>query len=185
MEPIEFFLQNKHIFTIIHVFSVIIGMGGALISDFLFNFYSSNKSLNKTESRTLRFLSNLVWISLVFIILSGFSLFFSDPYKYEHSQKFISKMFIMVILLANGIFLHKFIAPHFDDRGLLKFKNKKTIRQIAFACGAISLVSWLVVFTLGSINSIPFHFSEFLLYYFITIFIGSLAALIVEHKTFK
>ena len=40
MEEIMGFLgDNKRIFVIIHVLAVIIGMGGALISDIFFNIY--------------------------------------------------------------------------------------------------------------------------------------------------
>lgn len=160
-------------------------MGSAIMSDLLFNFYSHNKTLNNTERRTLRFLSNAVWMSLIFIIASGICIFFSNPEKYMASAKFISKMTVMVVLLANGLFLHKFIAPHFDDRGLLKFKNKRPIRQIAFACGAVSLISWTVVCVLGSLSSIPYTFMQFILGYTIFAICGALFALVVEKRTFK
>lgn len=185
MEAIEFFVQNKTVFTILHVMSVIVGMGSALISDILFNFYSKDKILSKKEAESLELLSRTVWISLVVIILSGIALFFSDPIKYIHSDKFISKMFIMVILLINGVFLSRFIAPHFTDKGLLKFKNKRTVRQIAFVCGSISLVSWIVVCVLGLISSIPIHFSQFLMGYGFVIILSSVVALFAEKILFS
>jgi uncharacterized membrane protein len=169
----------------IHVLSVIIGMGSALISDFFFNFYSKDKVLNKIEVKSLKLLSHTVWVSLVFIILSGVGLFLSNPEKYIHSDKFISKMCIMVILLINGLFLSKFISPHLGDRGLLKFKNKRTIRQIAFICGSISVVSWTIVCVLGVLKSIPIHFSEFVMYYFVIILLSASVSLVVEKMAFS
>ncbi len=185
MEPIDFFVKNKTIFLVFHVLSVVMGMGSALTSDLLFNFYSKNKTLNDTERKTLRFLSTAVWVSLIVIILSGLCIFFSDPYRYEHSQKFISKMIIMVVLLANGLFLHKVVSPHFDDRGLLKFKSKRPIRQIAFACGAVSLISWTTVCVLGTISRISYTFQQFILGYLIFTICGIIFALIIEKKTFN
>lgn len=185
MQAIEFFVENKTLFTIVHVLSVIIGMGAAIVSDLLFNFYSADKKLDKKEARTLEFLSSVVWISLLFIIISGFGLFFSDPPKYLVSNKFISKMSIMVVLLANGVFLSKFISPHFSDTGLLKFKKTRTLRQIAFVSGAISISSWFIVCILGLLQTIPFHFSEFLAGYVTFIFAAGIIALIVEKKTFN
>ena len=185
MESIQFFADNKIIFVVLHVLSVVMGMGSALISDLLFNFYSKDKHLNDGEIKTLKFLGNAVWVSLVFIILSGLAIFFSDPYKYEHSQKFISKMTIMALLLLNGLFLHVFVAPHFEDKGLLKFKNKRPVRQIAFACGAVSLLSWTVVCVLGTLKSIPIHASNFLMIYLGFVFLAVIFSLFVEKITFS
>lgn len=185
MEPINFFVENKIIFTIVHVLGAVIGMGSAIMSDLLFNFYSKDRSLDNGEKKTLGFLSNAVWIALIFIILSGVGLFLSNPERYMASAKFISKMSIMVVLLINGIFLHKFIAPHFGDRGLLKFESKRPIRQIAFACGAISLISWFIVCILGILSRINYTYQEFLAGYFIFTICGILFALFVEKKTFK
>lgn len=185
MESINFFIENKTLFTIIHLLGVVMGMGSALISDILFNFYSKDRKLNETERSTLILLSNIVWISLVFIILSGTALFLSDPQKYMISQKFISKMFIMVVLLVNGLFLHKLVSPHFSDRGLLKFKNLRNTRQIAFACGAVSLVSWTIVCILGVLKSIPYKFTDFLLGYLVFTIIAIIISLIIEMKSFN
>ena len=185
METVDLFVDNKTLFIIIHILFVITGMGSALLSDFLFNFYSKDKVLNVTETKSLSLLSRVVWISLIFIICSGIALFFSDPEKYIHSQKFISKMCIVGVLLLNGLFLSEFISPHLTDRGLLKFKNKRTLRQISFICGAISIVSWSIVCILGTLKSIPIHFTQFILYYIIFIFFSALIALFVEKKAFS
>lgn len=185
MESIDFFVENKTLFTIFHVISVIVGMGSALVSDFLFNFYSKDKLLSKTEIGSLELLSRIVWISLVFILLSGLGLFFSDPLTYMNSDKFISKMLVMMVLLFNGLFLSKCIAPHFTDRGLLKFKNKRTLRQIAFVCGSISLISWSVVCVLGLVKSIPVQVGQFIVYYALLVAFSALVSLVVEKRLFS
>jgi uncharacterized membrane protein len=185
MNSIHFFVQYKIIFVIIHVLAVVVGMGSAIVADLLFNFYAKDKSLNNTEIKTLNILSNIVWVSLSFVILSGVGLFLSDITKYIHSSKFISKMLVMVILLLNGLFIHKFIAPHFKDKGLLKFKNKRVVRQFAFISGAISIISWFVLCILGLLKSIPLNFIEFMFYYLIVIFCAMLVALFIEKITFE
>lgn len=184
MEPIDFFVQNKTFFLVIHVLSVVLGMGSALVSDILFNFYSQNRNLHISEKRSLKILAKIVWYSLIVIILSGFAIFFSNPDKYEHSQKFLSKMVIMGVLLINGFVLYKLVEPHFDDRGLLKFQNKKYIRQIAFACGAVSLLSWTTICVLGVLKSIPVHMTVFISIYTLVLALCVVIALLVEHKTF-
>ena len=185
MKTIQFFADNEQIFLILHVLCVIIGMGSALVADLLFNFYSKNRILNSTERKTLNLLFHVIWISLLGIILSGGALFFSNPEYFAHSQKFISKMLLVVVLLINELFLHIFVSPHFADRGLLKFKDKRRIRQYAFASGAISVLSWLTIMVLGMLSGIPFtalHF--FMLYVFVAVCVVGVV-LAIEKKQFK
>lgn len=61
----------------------------------------------------------------------------------------------MVVLLVNGLFLHKVVSPHFDDRGLLEFKSKRPIRRIAFVCGAVSLISWTNCLCIRNVKEYP------------------------------
>lgn len=75
-EIVSFFVQYKKVFVIAHVFSVIFGMGAALVSDVLFNTFIKDKKINITENKVLSTLSQIVWISLIFIVLSGVGLFF-------------------------------------------------------------------------------------------------------------
>ncbi len=185
MEILDFFVENKIVFVVFHVLSVIVGMGSAVVSDILFNFYSEDKTLNDSERKSLELLSSTIWISLIVIIMSGMAIFLSDPEKYISSQKFITKMVIMIVLLLNGLFLSKFVSPHFSDKGLLKFKNKRSIRQWAFVGGAISVTSWIIVCILGVIKSIPFQASEALLIYLVTIIFAILSALFLEKRTFS
>lgn len=185
MEAIDFFIENKTLFLIFHMLSVVVGMGSAIIADILFNFYNKDKIINNTERRSLELLSKTIWISLIVIILSGVAIFFSDPTKYMLSQKFITKMIIVIILLLNGLFLSRFISPHFSDKGMLKFKNKQSIRQFAFASGAISITSWFIVFILGTLKSIPFHVTQAILIYTIIMVFSVMVALFIEKKTFS
>lgn len=185
MEAIEFFVENKTYFTIVHVLSVVVGMGSAIISDILFNFYSKDKKLDTTEKRSLELLSNTVWISLIGIILSGIAIFLSNPDGYLASAKFLTKMSIMGVLLINGLFLSFVISPHFNDKGLLKFKNKRCIRQLAFVGGAISISSWFIICILGVLKNIQLSVPRAMLLYscFIVVAIG--IALFVEKKVFS
>lgn len=185
MQEIEFFTQNKNILIIIHAMSVVVGMGSAIISDILFTFYSQDKVLNPQERKTLDILSMTIWASLFAIVLSGIAIFFTNPNEYLVSQKFMTKIFIVLVIILNGLFLSKFMSPHFKDRGLLTNKSKKSLRQLAFAGGAVSLASWVIVFILGSIRSIPYTFGQAIAYYFAILLIGIIFSLLVENKTFS
>ena len=182
---IEFFSDYKHISVIIHVLSVVVGMGAALVSDILFNSYIKDKKIQASEDRTLVLLSSIVWISLFFIVMSGLALFLSDPLKYAESTKFLVKMTIVGIIIFNGYLFQSVVHPalrkiNFTDTNM-SHKYVK-LRKMSFAFGAVSLVSWLAAFFLGMLNHIPLSYLEIITGYILVCFGGILASQIVEYR---
>lgn len=185
METIELFSQIKIPATVIHVIAVVVGMGGALLSDILFSFYAKDKTINKTERTTLEILSKIVWISLVVVILSGACIFLSDTAKYLTSDKFLAKMTILAVLLANGYILNSYAWKHLLRPGFFTKKRESTARKISFIGGAVSVISWLSVCLLGVLDSSPIGYSSILVTYGVLILIGIFTALFVEKKEFE
>ncbi len=180
----EFFQEIKIFSTIVHVISVVLGMGSALVSDLLFSFFSKDKKLNSTEIKTLSFLSRVVLLGLIVISISGIFIFLSDSGKYMASDKFLAKMSILLVLLLNGLFLNKIIWPHLMEKNFFQsVKNK--IRTYAFACGAISVTSWLAVCTLGVLEKIKFSYIETMVVYLGVLAFAILIALIIEKLEFR
>ncbi len=185
MEIIEFFSDIKIPMAVIHVISVVLGMGAALMSDVLFTFYGNDKKLSSMEIKTLKVLSNIVWIGLVIISMSGLGLFLSDIPKYIHSVKFLAKMSILAILLVNGYVLHKYIWKHIIARNFLVSKEKSHIRKFAFACGAISVLSWITICSLGVLDKVSISYGVLMAGYGVLIIGGVLVALLVESREFE
>lgn len=185
MEVTEFFQSIKTPATVVHVIGVIFGMGGALVSDVLFSFFSKDKKLNQTEISTLSILSKLVLYSLIFISLSGIIIFLSDTGKYLDSAKFLAKMSILFVLLINGYFLNKYIWPHLLNKNFFILKKERNIRRLAFICGAISVISWLSVCALGIIDSLDASYLFIIFLYMITLIFSIVVSLFVEKKEFN
>lgn len=182
---IAFCAEYKTLFVILHVFSVVIGMGAALVSDVLFNIFIKDKKLNITENGVLSTLSRIVWIALLFIVLSGAALFFSNPEVYAVSVKFLTKMSIVGVLILNGLFFHFVVhpaLPHIsftDTKGHNKYIR---IRRWSFAFGAVSVSSWVLAFILGSLSKIPFSYPQALALYAIVLACGIIVSQIVERR---
>ncbi len=185
METVEFFQIIKTPATVAHVIAVVFGMGGALVSDILFSFFSKDKNLNKTEIYTLTILRNVVHYSLILIVLSGLVIFLSDIEKYMNSAKFLAKMSIMFVLVLNGYVLNKFIWPHLLNRNFFTLKKERNIRRLAFACGAISVISWIFVCILGIVKSVPVGYEIIIWGYSTIIFFGIIVSLFIERKEFN
>ncbi len=182
---IEFFAQYKTISVILHVFFVISGMGAALVSDVLFNSYIKDGRIQKGENGTLGALSGIVWISLGFIVLSGLFLFLSDPLRYATSVKFLIKMTIVGVIIINGYVFHRLIHPSLQKINFVDTQvNHKYVRlrKLAFTCGAISALSWLIAFVLGMLEHVPFSYAEALVGYGVLILGGVFVAQLIEYK---
>ncbi len=185
---IEFFGEYKQVSVAIHVLSVVVGMGTALVSDILFNSFIKDKKIDKTEIHTLDILSTVVWISLLFIVLSGLTIFLSDPASYSESVKFLVKMTIVAGVIINGYVFRMMINPHLKD---INFNDDDMdhkyvrLRKMSFAFGAISVVSWLSAFALGMLSDIPFSYKEAIMWYLILCFGGIVISQIIDKKIVK
>jgi hypothetical protein len=182
---LDFFADIKIPVTILHVVSVVFGMGSALVSDVLFTFFSKDKKLNRTELATLDILSKVVFYSLFLIILSGITLFLSDVERYSHSGKFLAKITILGILLINGYFLNKFVWSHLLDKNFFTSRKDQNIRKLAFACGAVSVISWIAVCGLGVLDTLPIAYSAIVGIYGAIILFGVIVSLVIEKKEFN
>ncbi len=185
MEILDIFQLIKVPMTIAHVLSVVLGMGAALVSDALFSFYSKDKKLNETEIYTLSILSKIVFYGLILITITGTCIFLSDIEKYINSTKFLIKMSILLVLLVNGYFLNKIVWPHLINDNFFVADDKRNIRRLAFACGAISVISWLAICSLGVIDSIKYNYPTVMFAYIIFTILGILFALVVERFEFN
>jgi len=184
-ETIEFFGKYKNISTMLHVLSVIVGMGSAFVSDIFFNAFIKDKKIQKYENKILYRLSVVVWFSLLFIFLTGLALFMSDPLGYSMSVKFLVKMTIVTLIAINGYLFWRLIHPalqkiNFTDNNI--HHKYVRLRKISFALGAVSLASWLSAFVLGMLRDIPFSYIESIIGYLIVCVGGILVSQIMEYR---
>jgi len=183
-DTIQIFSEYKHFSVLVHVFSVIVGMGTALISDILFNFYIKDKKINPTENNTLKLLSTVIWISLAVIVLSGLAIFLSDPFTYAHSAKFLAKMSIVLVIILNGLLFWKITHKTLKKINFTDTNSRHKyvrVRKMSFAFGAVSMVSWLVAFGLASIPTIPVSYPVVMGIYAVVVVGALVSSQIVEY----
>lgn len=181
----EFFTVIKPATTVVHVLSVVIGMGAALSADLLFHFFSKDRHFSFIELRALSILSKTVWMSLVVILVSGIFMFLSDIPKYSVSAKFLAKMTITFILFINGIILDRFVWKYVTAPGFLSLDSFTNTRRIAFVCGSLSVISWLYICVLGVLDVVPLSYIIIVSAYLAIAIMGGTIALLLERKDFE
>ena len=180
MEAVPFIAENKHIFIIGHVLFVVLGMGSAVVTDILCLRFGFNKKLSRFEVDTIRFLSHVVTIGLIGIVASGATVFLSDPERYMHSVKFLTKMTIVFVLCVNGWLLHRYIFRHIADKNILTSPKARTLRKVGFALGAVSLISWVSALSLGVLLHISVRYDIAVIFYASAVLIAVFLSLFIE-----
>ncbi len=99
-------------------------------------------------------LSRIMWASVLLLALSGLGLFLLDPERLLASSKFLSKMMVVAVLVANGAFLHFFISPKIHRIAYMPADHPKKnafrrFREKMFISGGVSIASWYYAFALA------------------------------------
>lgn len=180
-------MAHKELFTLLHLAAFAVGVGGATITDVFFFRFLRNLRISNGEAKTLRVLSGIIWIAIILVVLSGIALYASNPARYNETPKFLAKMIIVVVILANGLLLNLYISPHLSE---IKFEKEtrqqlRQFRKIAFASGAISLTSWYSALVLGSLRKIPLTLTTILSVYVILLVGAILFSQFTEYQYAK
>lgn len=134
----------------LHLVGLAFGLGGAFIADFAF--FKSVRQGDRISPETvawMRSFSQVVWIGLGLLVVSGAGMFLSDTDKYLHSTGFMAKMLLVAVLVINGLFLNFYSTARLTT---FNFSQKYTkrgaawrARKLSFVFGAISAVTWYSV----------------------------------------
>lgn len=175
---------------VLHLIGVALGVGAATISDIFFFKFLKDFRISKFESEILSTLSQIIWLGVGLLVLSGLGLFIPEIAKFGASSKFLTKMFIVVVIVLNGVFLNFYISPRLIDISFGKEHNHQAgelrmFRRVAFGSGAVSLSSWYLTLILGSLRSIPFTVAQALGIYFAVLFVAITISQIIESKFAK
>ena len=163
-------MEIKIIYTIFHILGAVLGAGGAYVSDAMFFSSVRDRVIGAVELRFLRLGSIFVWMGLGVLIVSGALLFSTNPAGYLASSKFVFKMFVVLVILINGIVFHTVHLPRIHRHAGHHYPSSDEFmrkRGILVASGVVSMTSWTVALVLGVLRSIPVDLGTGILVYII------------------
>jgi hypothetical protein len=150
-------IDLRTLLVLIHIIGTVVGAGAATVSDYLFFKFARDGKVDRDEFRILQTVSELVWIGLLILLLSGFG--FVLLYAFDHNhirhvyniEKIYAKSAIVLVLLINGFVLHRVVLPLFAARLGKSFATPQFIKKsfVIFTAGAVSFVSWYSSLILG------------------------------------
>ncbi len=139
---------------IFHAIGAALGLGGATVADILFFKFLKDFRIAEWEADVLKKLSQIIWFALAVLVITGIGLYLPNADILNQTPKFLVKVIIVGIIILNGAFLNLYISPRlvkisFGEKHPHEKGELKKERQLAFAMGAISIVSWYSAFILG------------------------------------
>lgn len=179
-------LQDAMPYTLtVHLLGVVLGLGGALILDMMIFHFLRNFRISTREAIIMHLLSQMIVLGLIFLIISGIALMFTDLHGYLENPRFLMKMTAVAIVTLNGVVLNLYVAPkmelislHEEDR-----QSNQTLVNVSFIVGAVSAVSWFSVFFLAMIEILEtFSYFTLLVAYLLLLAIAISAGLFTKRR---
>lgn len=173
--------DTKTILTVAHIIGAVCGAGGAIVSDALFFAALKDDRLDLSEYRLFKAASMVIWIGVGVLVVSGVGLFLMRPEVYMVSAKFLSKMTIVVVIIANGVLFHQKHLPRMlrlaSTPGALFHPTAALV-----ASGAVSITSWVWALVLGSMRGLPWSFWSIIGVYVLSVLVAVGIALFIFRK---
>jgi hypothetical protein len=156
----------------------------------LFFKFLKDYKISKGEQSVMETMSHIIWVALALLIVTGIGLYVPASERLLLSSKFLVKVVAVAVITINGLFLNFIISPRmtritFGKEPHPEKGEPRLYRKLAFACGAISISSWYIVFLLGSIRSIPLSFRSGLVLYVGVVILAIIGSQVYDKMLFK
>lgn len=181
--------SQKVWWVIVHNIGFILGLGSATITDIFFFRFLKDGTISQEEKETMDTLTNVIWVGLAILIVSGLALYLPEQSRLDISSKFLLKVLVVGVIALNGILLNMFVGPHMRRLSFEGTVPARRFRRLAFALGGVSFTSWYLAFFLGSLRKISIDFKTAFVGYavlLVLVIIGSQIAeryVAYKHKT--
>lgn len=172
--------EQKVWWVVLHNIGFILGIGSATITDLFFFRFLKDNNISQEEKETMDTLTNVIWVGLALLIISGLALYIPDHARLSMSAKFLIKVVVVSIIVVNGFLLNMFIAPYLRRLSFEGTAPARKFRQFAFALGGISITSWYLAFLLGSFREVSISFSQGVIGYIICLLAVVIGSRVVE-----
>lgn len=175
------FIETKTLLLIVHLIGISFGAGGAFISDLMFFKAIRDGRITKSELGFLNLGSLAVAFGLTLLVFSGLWMFSLDPERYSESTKFLAKMTVVGVLIANGVLLHNVQIPYLKAMAHQRISTRKGFTPVRFLflfSGVVSLVSWVTALVLGAFRAVPWSYASIITLYCAVLAVGFIVGFI-------
>jgi len=135
----------------LHVFGAITAIGAVLMTDAVNGYMHLKPSNAKYNAMMAPIFSLIIWVGFLILSITGLLMFLMHP-NLALERSFQVKMFIVVIVFLNGVFLNIWVTPKFQELAP-EWENRtekvKTFEKVAGLAAVVSVIGWISLFFLG------------------------------------
>lgn len=156
---------------LVYLAGLALGVGGATLSDVFFVKFLKDLKISHEEASILQTVSQVLWLGLGLVVISGVGLYFITATAAYSSNQFLAGAVAVAVIVVNGAFLNLKVTPHLvhisfgDDPHKTPQEELQRERKVAFGLSAVSLVSWYSLLVLTAWTELPFSLPAILLAY--------------------
>ncbi len=170
-------MDIRTLLIVFHIIGTVLGAGAATVTDYLVFKFAKDRKIDKDEFQILHTISDLVWTGLFLLLVSGIgflALYITDLADVRSSyslDKIWAKVTIIIILTANGFFIHRHVLPSLKRWRGKSLATPSFVKKSfsIFSPGAISGVSWYSALILGAWRGLDASYAEIMSAYLMII----------------
>lgn len=134
---------------IIQVFAIAIGTGAATLSALMTINFLKDFKIDRNEDSKINLVNQIIWFALLLMLGTHLCLYIMNPDMFLLDEFLTSQFIVLMMTLINNAILTLHVGPRLIETriDLSSINVFKTfwLRQIAFAMGTISIISWYVI----------------------------------------
>ncbi|MBS3093814.1 hypothetical protein J4456_04525 [Candidatus Pacearchaeota archaeon] len=169
------------IILVIHLLSVVVAVGAVTVTDYLHIAGHRQKKLAQELLDVYPLLSKLISTALILVIISGTLLVYQKP-EFLSKPLFQLKLSLVVILILNGLYLQKKIAPQIMICTINPELCSEKVKYRAAFAGILSLITWYAVTILALTKNFSYTVIQFVSVYLIVLCIAIGMTMYIENK---
>lgn len=182
--------EHRETFFLIHLSGLALGLGGATLTNIFFFKFLKDFRVSEGEWETLRTILQVIWFALLVLVLGGLGFYLGNGAALGRLDNFRVEVIAVLIIILNGAFFNLIYQPKLMKISLRERHDHQVgelhlLRKLAYALGAISLVSWYAAFLLSILDSPPFDFGLLLLFYLASLGGAVILSQLMEHSADK
>lgn len=140
----------------LYLLGISVGLGGITAVTVLFFSFLKDFRISPFEAAVLKTVSQIVWIALAILILSGVALYLLQIKNIDTSLLFLLKIFALLAIVVSLVIKNFIIAPHliavsFVHKDDIEKRALRPLRRRIFLWSAVSMAAWYFIFILDVI----------------------------------
>ena len=172
---------------VMHVVGTVFGVGAATVNDLLFMRAIGNPEEGEAYRRYNASLSLLAWAGVLLIAISAVAFWLTHP-QIHSSQKILTKIGLTIVVALNGLVMNVVLRPRLQALQPVDWTKRSKLTWAAGSgavLGAISIVTWYTLLTLGAVGRVNWTATQIVPIYLAAVVVAALLGSFMIHRRLK